>query len=94
MLDVAVDVRFTAAGTPLAVRFDGHIWAVAADPVHRFARDTWWNTRQTASVGTGDVVSVEHRQVQVRLGSNLALRTFTLRRNPLSTQWLLESISD
>lgn len=93
-LDVAVDVRFTAAGTPLAVRFDGHIWAVAADPVHWFARDTWWNTRQTASVGTGDVVSVEHWQVQVRLGSNSALRTFTLRRNPLSTQWLLESISD
>lgn len=30
----------------------------------------------------------------MRFGSNSALRTFTLRRNPLSTQWLLESISD
>ena len=93
-LDVEVDVRFTAAGTPLAVRFDGRIWAVAADPVHWFARDAWWDTRRTAAVGAGDVVSVEYWQVQVRLGSNSALRTFTLRRYPLSTQWLLESIGD
>ncbi|WP_400160552.1 hypothetical protein [Arthrobacter sp. BPSS-3] len=94
ILDVQVDVRFTAAGAPLAVRFDGRIWAVAADPVHWFARDAWWDTRRTAAVGAGDVVSVEYWQVQVRLGSNSALRTFTIRRHPLSTQWLLESISD
>ncbi|WP_259678251.1 hypothetical protein [Arthrobacter oryzae] len=93
-LDVDVDVRFTPAGTPLAVRFDGRIWAVAADPVHWFTRDAWWNTRRTAAVGSGDLVSIEFWQVQVRLNTNSALRTFTLRRNPLSTQWLLESISD
>jgi hypothetical protein len=90
-----VDVRFTPAGTPLAVRFDGRIWAVAADPVQWFDRDAWWATRRTAAVGTGDLVSIEYWKVQVRLGtSSSALRTFTLRRNPLSTQWLLESISD
>jgi hypothetical protein len=93
-LDVGVDVRFTLAGIPLAVRFDGRIWAVAADPVHWFARDAWWDTRRTAAVGSGDLVSIEYWRVQVRLGSNSALRTFTLRRNPLTTQWLLESISD
>jgi hypothetical protein len=94
ILDVAVDVRFTPAGTPLAVRFEDRIWAVAAEPVHWFGRDDWWNTRRTAAVGSGDLVSIEFWQVQVRLGSNSALRTFTLRRDPLSTQWLLESISD
>jgi hypothetical protein len=93
-LDVAVDVRFTLAGIPLAVRHEGRIWAVAADPVHWFARDAWWDTRRTAAVGSGDLVSVEYWRVQVRLGSNSTLRTFTLRRNPLTTQWLLESISD
>ncbi|MEO3935010.1 hypothetical protein WMO79_19625 [Micrococcaceae bacterium Sec7.4] len=93
-LDVDVDVRFTPAGTPLAVRFDGRIWAVAADPVHWFTRDAWWDTRRTAAVGSGDLVSIEYWRVQVRLGSNSVLRTFTLRRNPLSVQWLLESISD
>ena len=93
-LDVDVDVRFTPAGTPLAVRFDDRIWAVAADPVHWFTRDAWWNTRRTAAVGSGDLVSIEYWRVQVRLGSNSALRTFMLRRNPLSTQWVLESISD
>ena len=93
-LDVDIDVRFTPAGTPLAVRFDDRIWAVAADPVHWFTRDAWWNTRRTAAVGSGDLVSIEYWRVQVRLGSNSSLRTFMLRRSPLSTQWVLESISD
>jgi hypothetical protein len=30
----------------------------------------------------------------IRSGSNSALRTFTLRREPLDTRWLLESIDD
>ncbi|WP_277524245.1 hypothetical protein [Arthrobacter sp. ES3-54] len=78
----------------MAVRHDGRIWAVAADPVHWFARDAWWDTRRTAAVGSGDLVSIEYWRVQVRLGSSSALRTFTLRRNPLSTQWLLDENSD
>lgn len=94
-LDVAVDVRFTPAGNPLAVRHNGRIWPVVADPVHWFARDAWWDTRRTAAVGSGDVVSIEYWRVQVALGSSTsALRTFTLRRDPLSSQWLLESISE
>jgi hypothetical protein len=47
----------------------------------------------TAAVGSGDLVSIEYWRGQVRLGSNSALRTFTLRREPLSTHWLLEHIS-
>jgi hypothetical protein len=94
VLDVAVDVRFTPAGTPLAVRHEGRIWAVAADTVQWFARDAWWDTRRTAAVGSGDLVSIEYWRVQVRLSSNSALRTFELRRDPLSDQWLLESITD
>ena len=89
-----MDVRFTPAGTPLAVRHEGRIWAVAAEPVHWFDRDSWWDTRRTAAVGSGDLVSVEYWRVQVRLPSSFALRTFTLRRNPLATRWLLENISD
>jgi hypothetical protein len=91
-----LQVRTDAAGKPLAIRLDGQIWLVDpdTDSQHRFGRDAWWNTRRTAAVGSGDLVSIEYWQVQVRLGSNSALRTFTLRRNPLSTQWLLESISD
>ena len=89
-----MDVRFTAAGTPLAVRHEGRIWAVAADPVHWFARDAWWDTRRDAAVGSGDLVSIEYWRVQVRLTSASELRTFELRRQPLSEQWLLTSITD
>lgn len=94
-LDAPVDVRFTAAGTPLAVRYDGRVWAVAAEPLHWFTRDSWWQTQRTVPVGVGNVVDIEHWRVQVRLGtSSAALRTFDLRRDPLAEQWLLESITD
>lgn len=94
-LDIPVDVRFTAAGTPLAVRYDGRVWAVAAEPLHWFDRDSWWATQRTVPVGIGNVVDIEHWRLQVRLGTSAsALRTFELRRDPLSEQWLLESITD
>jgi hypothetical protein len=94
-LDVPVEVRFTATGTPLAVRHDGRVWAVAAEPLHWFTRDSWWESRRTAPVGAGNLVDIEHWRVQVRLGaSTSALRTFELRREPLSEQWLLASITD
>ena len=94
-LDVPVKVRFALSGAPLAVRYDGRVWAVAAEPVHWFSRDSWWDTRRTAPVGVGNVVDVEHWRLQVRLGaSTSALRTFELRRDPLSEQWLLASITD
>ena len=94
-LDAPVDVRFTAAGIPLAVRYDGRVWAVAAEPLHWFTRDSWWQTQRTVPLGVGNVVDIEHWRVQVRLGtSSAALRTFELRRGPLAEQWLLESITD
>ncbi|VXC36164.1 hypothetical protein [Arthrobacter sp. 8AJ] len=93
-LDAPVDIRFTAAGSPLAVRYDGRVWAVAAEPLHWFTRDSWWKTQRTVPVGVGNVVDIEYWRVQVRLGSNSPLRTFELRRDPLSKQWLLEAIID
>ncbi|KUM39315.1 hypothetical protein [Arthrobacter sp. EPSL27] len=92
-----LQVRTDPAGKPLAVRHDGIIWLVDpdTDSQHWFGRDAWWNTRRTAAVGSGDLVSIEYWRVQGRPGaSGSALRTFTLRRNPLSAQWLLESICD
>lgn len=44
-------------------------------------------------MASGDLVSIEYWRVQV-LASNSALRTFTLRHDPRSSQWLLESIAD
>jgi hypothetical protein len=92
-LDVPVDVRFTADGNPLAVRYDGRVWAVAAEPLHWFTRDSWWETRRSAPVGVGNIVDIEFWRVQVKLSANSALRTFLLRREPVAIQWLLESIS-
>lgn len=95
VLNTVVDVRFTAAGVPLAIRYDGHVWSVAADPFHWFARNNWWESGQGAQRGRGaDLVSVEYWKVQVRLTSTSALRTFTLRRDPGLPHWILESVSD
>ncbi|MGO4249513.1 hypothetical protein AB4Y87_20045 [Paenarthrobacter sp. RAF54_2] len=91
-----VDVRFSPDGTPLAIRHDGRIWMVDPD-IHTarwFTRDAWWETRYRVTVGTGDLVSVEHWQVQARSsGAHTELHTFTLRREPLAEHWQLESIS-
>ena len=89
-----VAVRFTTAGAPLAVRHEGRVWAVAAEPVHWLARRNWWEQGGSAVRGSGDLVSVEYWQVQVRLTASAALRTFTLRREPRSDEWILESILD
>jgi hypothetical protein len=89
-------VRLDPAGKPLAIRHDGQIWLVDPDTEsqHWYGRDAWWDTRRTAAVGSGDLVSIEYWRVQVRSGTHSGLRTATLRREPLSTHWLLESISD
>ncbi|UOD83354.1 hypothetical protein [Paenarthrobacter ureafaciens] len=91
-----VEVRFSPDGTPLAIRHDGRIWMVDPDvhTAHWYTRDAWWETRNRAAIGTGDLVSIEHWQVQATLPSAGAeLRTFTLRREPLAAEWQLESIS-
>ncbi|MDQ0820709.1 hypothetical protein QFZ79_003080 [Arthrobacter sp. V4I6] len=87
-------VRLDAAGKPLAIRHDGRIWLVdpETESQHWYGRDAWWDTRRTAAVGSGDLVSIEYWQV--RSGTHSALRTATLRRKPLSTHWLLDSISN
>ncbi|MHA7301483.1 hypothetical protein [Pseudarthrobacter sp. MDT1-22] len=92
-----VQVRLGTAGNPLAIRHDGRIWLVdpATDTQHWYGRDAWWDTRRTAAKGSGDLVSVEYWRVQARIpGPDSPLRTFTLHRQPLATQWLLESIDD
>jgi hypothetical protein len=91
-----LQVRTDPAGKPLAIRHDGRIWLVDpdTDSQHWFGRDAWWDTRRTAAVGSGDLVSIEFWRIQVRANSSSALRTATLRREPLSTRWLLDSISD
>ena len=91
-----LQVRTDPAGKPLAIRHNGTIWLVDPDTEsrHWYGRDAWWDTRRTAAVGSGDLVSIEYWQVQVRSGTRSVLRTATLRREPLSTHWLLENISD
>jgi hypothetical protein len=91
-----LQVRTDPAGKPLAIRHDGRIWLVDpdTDSQHWYGRDAWWDTRRTAAVGSGDLVSIEFWRIQVRANSSSALRTATLRREPLSTRWLLDSISD
>ena len=91
-----LQVRTDPAGKPRAIRHEGRIWLVDPDTEsqHWFGRDAWWDTRRTAAVCSGDLVSIEYWRVQVRTGTHSELRTVTLRREPLATHWLLDSFSD
>lgn len=94
VLDTAVDVRFNPAGEPLAVRYEGLIWAVAGDPVHWLARDAGSDPTRPTAVERADLTSAEYWRISVQPSSRSTLRTFTLRRDHLASQWLLESITD
>ncbi|KIA73419.1 hypothetical protein ANMWB30_23460 [Arthrobacter sp. MWB30] len=89
-------MQFSAAGIPMALRYDNTIWMVDPDvhTAHWFTRDSWWQTQRRAALGTGDIVSIEHWQVQAKPpASHQELLTFTLRREPLAEHWLLESVA-
>ena len=92
-LAAPVDVRFTLDGTPLAIRHDGHVWAVATDPVRWFERESWWETQHRAPTGAA-VVDVTVWRVQVRINGASPLRTMEIRRRPMTEQWVLSSIDD
>ena len=87
-------VRLDAAGKPLAIRHDGRIWLVdpATESRHWIGGDPGRGTRCTAA--GANPAGTEYWRVEARLGSTSALRTFTLRRNPRSVQWLLDDIND
>ncbi|MFF2028716.1 hypothetical protein [Arthrobacter sp. NPDC058192] len=91
-----VQVRTDLSGKPLAIRHDGQIWLVdpTAESRHWQGLDAVQDSRGTAAVVAGDLVSSEYWRVQVRTDSTSACRVATLRRETLSTQWLLENISD
>jgi len=91
-----LQVRTDPAGKPLAIRHDGRIWLVDPDTEsqHQPGGDDWRATRGAPSVRSSELGSFEYWRVQARVGTNSALRTFTLRREPHSNQWRLENISD
>ena len=91
-----LQVRLDPAGKPLAIRHNGRIWLVDPDTEsqHRPGGDAGRATRRAAAVRGSELDSFEYWRVHARLGSNSALRTFTLRREPHSNQWRLENISD
>jgi hypothetical protein len=91
-----LQVRLDPAGKPLAIRHDGRIWLVdpATESRHWIGGDAGRGTRCAAAAGCANPAGIEYWRVEARLGSNSALRTFTLRRNPRSVQWLLDDISD
>lgn len=91
-----IAVRFSPGGIPLAVRYDGAIWAVDpdADAVHWLGNEGWRDRGDAAAAGSEDPAPVEHWRLQARLNSGSALRTFHVQRKLRSTRWLLTGISD
>lgn len=92
-LDEPVQVRFVQ-DKPLAVRWRGRIWPVAADPLRWFTRSEWWNSGLPAGKNAGNLVDVEHWRLQVRLNTASPLRTFEIRKAPGRDDWRLVKVTD
>ncbi|GAB2730643.1 hypothetical protein ACX801_17465 [Arthrobacter bambusae] len=91
-----IAVRFSPDGIPLAVRYDGSIWAVdpEAGAEHWFGHGSWRDGSDSAAADSEGLASVEYWRLQVRLNSDSALRTFHLQRNLSSPDWFLADITD
>lgn len=88
-----VEVRFTPRGVPLAVRWRGRLWPVAAEPLH------WtcgWNWPESGlpGPGHGQLVEIEHWRLQVRAASSSPLRTLDVRKHPGWDGWHLTHAGD
>ncbi|EMY35002.1 hypothetical protein D477_006698 [Arthrobacter crystallopoietes BAB-32] len=93
-LNEPVEVRFTPQGVPLAVRWRGRLWPVAAEPVHWFSRWNWWESELPAGPGRGQLIEIEYWRLQVRATSTSPPRTLEVRRHPGWEGWHLIRVSD
>lgn len=91
-----IAVRFSPDGAPLAVRYDGSIWAVDPDAgaAHWFGRRSGRDGSDSAATDSEHLASVENWRIQVRLNSDSALRTFHVQRSLRSPDWFLAGITD
>ena len=93
-LNEPVDIRFTPQGVPLAVRWRGRLWPVAAEPLHWFSRWNWWESNLPAGPGQGNIVDIEFWRLQVRATSTSPLLTLEVRKHPGWDGWHLVHVSD
>lgn len=89
-----VEVRFTPQGVPLAVRWRGRLWPVAAEPLHWTSGWNWRESDLPAGSGQGQLVEIEYWRLQVRAASSSPLRTLEVRRHPGWDGWYLTHAGD
>lgn len=93
-LSEPVEVRFTPQGVPLAVRWRGRLWPVAAEPLHWNSGWNWRESDLPAGPGQGQLVEIEYWRLQVRATSSSPLRTLEVRRHPGWDGWHLTCVCD
>lgn len=92
MMELAEEVlvETTGDGVPVAVRRNGRVWTVGAEPLRWYERTSWWNHVQRMPKGQGRV-DVQVWRVQARLGHNQRneLVTMDLERDHHGGTWRL-----
>ncbi|MGF9664324.1 hypothetical protein AAIH25_20920 [Arthrobacter crystallopoietes] len=93
-LNDPVELRFTPQGAPLAVRWDGRLWPVAAEPLYWNNRRNRWEPAVPTGPKRGQPDDIEYWRLQVRAMSSAPLRTLEVRRHPCREGWHLTRVCD
>jgi hypothetical protein len=93
-LNEPVEPRFTPQGAPLALRWRGRLWPVAAEPLHWNRGRKRWESGPPAGPEHGQPVEIEPWRLQVQATSTSPLRTLEVRKHPGREGWHLTHIAD
>lgn len=93
-LNEEADVRFTAAGKPLALRWRGSIWQVHGDPLHWTSSQSWWEPNPAGSRGQGSVMTLEYWRFEGQTGPASPLLVFDICSDPRWSGWRLVRVTN
>ncbi|TDK25839.1 hypothetical protein E2F48_11490 [Arthrobacter crusticola] len=92
-LDEPAAMRFTSAGTPLALRWRGSIWQVIGEPIQWSSSNNWWEPDSTARGGHGSVITTRSWRFRAQTGPASPVLEFDISADSRWQDWRLHRVT-